>query len=99
MSRTAFVLAGGGSLGAVQVGMLKALATHGVHADLVVGASVGAINGAHYAADPSAEGMARLERIWCGLRRRDVFARAPLAALLALVRGRAHVVDPASFAG
>ncbi len=43
--RTAFVLAGGGSLGAVQVGMLKALARLNVVPDFVVGASVGAING------------------------------------------------------
>ena len=45
-TRTAFVLAGGGSLGAVQVGMLKALADHGIAPDFVVGASVGALNGA-----------------------------------------------------
>ena len=43
--RTAFVLAGGGSLGAIEVGMLKALTAHGVRPDLVVGSSVGAING------------------------------------------------------
>ena len=49
---TAFVLAGGGSLGAVQVGMLAALARRGVVPDLVVGASVGAINAAYYAAEP-----------------------------------------------
>ncbi len=40
---TAFVLAGGGSLGAVQVGMLAALTRQGVVPDLIVGASVGAI--------------------------------------------------------
>ncbi|MBI4539382.1 MAG: patatin-like phospholipase family protein [Gemmatimonadetes bacterium] len=78
--------------------MLKALAAHGVRADLVVGASVGAINGAQYAADPSAEGIAQLERIWCGLRAHDVFPRARLAALMALVRGRGPVLDPKSLA-
>src|SRR5215470_10359393 len=54
--KTAFVLAGGGSLGAVQVGMLKALTRAGIVPDLVVGASVGAINGAYFATAPSAEG-------------------------------------------
>jgi NTE family protein len=50
--KTAFVLAGGGSLGAVQVGMLKALEQAKVTPDFVVGASVGAINAAYYAASP-----------------------------------------------
>ncbi|HTU36652.1 MAG TPA: patatin-like phospholipase family protein, partial [Acidimicrobiales bacterium] len=45
-ARTAFVLAGGGSRGAVQVGMLEALIRRGIRADRVFGASVGAINGA-----------------------------------------------------
>ena len=71
--KTAFVLAGGGSFGAIQVGMLQSLAAHGVTADLVVGSSVGALNGAFYAGDPSVQGMARLADIWRGLRRHDVF--------------------------
>lgn len=71
--RTALVLAGGGSLGAIQVGMLKALVTHGLRPDLVVGASVGALNGAYFAGDPTPDGVARLQQIWCQLRRRDVF--------------------------
>jgi NTE family protein len=70
---TALVLAGGGSLGAIQVGMMQSLAKHGVHADMVVGSSVGALNGAYYAGDPSLNGVMRLAEIWRGLRRRDVF--------------------------
>lgn len=50
---TALVLAGGGSFGAMQVGMLRALVTHGLVLDLVVGSSVGAINGAYYAGEPN----------------------------------------------
>ncbi|MFI6310137.1 patatin-like phospholipase family protein [Nocardia fusca] len=49
---TAFVLWGGSSLGAAQVGMLRALTARGVHADMVVGAWVGALNGSFYAARP-----------------------------------------------
>ena len=71
--RTAFVFAGGGSFGAVQVGMLQALAAHGVSADLVVGSSVGALNGAFYAGDPTVSGVARLAGIWRSLNRNDVF--------------------------
>ena len=70
---TAFVFAGGGSLGAIQVGMLHALARHGVIADMVVGSSVGAINGAYYAGDPTLKGILQLETIWRGLQRQDVF--------------------------
>jgi predicted acylesterase/phospholipase RssA len=47
--RTAFVFAGGGSLGAVQVGMLHELMHAGVSADLVLGSSVGAMNAAYFA--------------------------------------------------
>ncbi|MDE2149314.1 MAG: patatin-like phospholipase family protein [Gammaproteobacteria bacterium] len=71
--RTAWVLAGGGSLGAIQVGMLKALVAAQVPCDAVVGASVGALNGAVLAARPDADGLADLERLWCSLRRNDVF--------------------------
>jgi predicted acylesterase/phospholipase RssA len=62
----AFVLGGGGSLGAIQVGMLEALAEHAIVPDLVVGTSVGAINGAILAADP--QGAAhRLAHSWLRL--------------------------------
>jgi NTE family protein len=71
--KTAFVLAGGGSFGAVQVGMLRELVKDDIVPDLVVGSSVGAINGAYFAGAPTLEGVAQLEAIWRGLRRRDVF--------------------------
>lgn len=93
-NRTAFVLAGGGSLGAVQVGMLKALVRHGLVPDLVVGASVGAINSAYYAADPTRDGLARLERIWRRLDRKDVFPFSPFNSLLGLLGRRDHFVSP-----
>jgi NTE family protein len=72
-AKTAFVFAGGGSFGAIQVGMMHSLAAHGIGADMVVGSSVGAINGAYYASDPTLKGVQRLERIWRGLQRDDVF--------------------------
>ncbi|MBB5271240.1 patatin-like phospholipase family protein [Quisquiliibacterium transsilvanicum] len=89
---TALVLAGGGSFGAMQVGMLRALVAHGVAPDLVVGSSVGAINGAYFAGAPNAGGVARLEAIWRGLRRSEVFAIGWRGALGLLRRGSA--VDP-----
>jgi NTE family protein len=71
--KTAFVFAGGGSFGAIQVGMMHSLAAHGISADMVVGSSVGALNGAYYAGDPTLEGVLQLETIWRGLQRQDVF--------------------------
>jgi NTE family protein len=73
LTTTAFVFAGGGSFGAIQVGMMHSLASHGVAADMVVGSSVGALNGAYYAGDPTLKGVLQLETIWRGLQRHDVF--------------------------
>jgi predicted acylesterase/phospholipase RssA len=59
--KIAYVFAGGGSLGAVQVGMLKALQAAGIRPDLLAGVSVGSINAYCYACDPTAAGVAVLE--------------------------------------
>lgn len=91
-AKTAFVFAGGGSLGAVQVGMLKALTRSGLIPDFIVGASVGAINGAYFAAQPSSEGIQRLERIWNRLHRADVFPMSLFNSLLAISGKRDHLV-------
>jgi NTE family protein len=53
--------------------MLHSLAAHGITADMVVGSSVGALNGAFYAGDPTLEGVGRLASVWRGLTRQDVF--------------------------
>lgn len=93
--RTAFVLAGGGSLGAVQVGMLKALAAYGIVPDLVVGASAGAINGAYVAARHTSEGIAELERLWLTTKRSDIFPLT-FGTFARLVVKRDFLLDPAS---
>jgi NTE family protein len=62
--RCAFVLGGGGKWGAVQVGMFDALVQRGIVPDVVVGCSIGSLNGAVIAADPSPVGVARLRRMW-----------------------------------
>lgn len=91
--KTAWVLSGGGSLGAVQVGMLQALSRANVPVDMVVGASVGALNGAFFADDPTAKGADRLAELWRGLRRKDVFPLTLFAGLRALLRGRDHLIE------
>jgi NTE family protein len=78
---TAFVFSGGANLGAVHVGMLKALREVGIHPDFLVGSSVGAVNAAWLsAADPN-DGIEGLADIWRALRRKDVFPVRPLYGL------------------
>src|SRR5437588_4378990 len=89
--KTAFVFAGGGSFGAIQVGMLHSLASHGIVADMAFGSSVGAINAAYYAGDPTIEGIRKLETIWRGLRRQDVFP-VTWRTLLGFMRRRDFLV-------
>jgi NTE family protein len=85
---TAFVLSGGGSLGAVQVGMLQALAARGVAPDLLVGTSAGALNAGYLAGHGMArESLDELASVWASLRRRDVFPLQP-ARLAAAAVGR-----------
>ncbi|MFS8099031.1 patatin-like phospholipase family protein [Lentzea alba] len=87
---TAFVFAGGGSLGAVEVGMLTALTEADIRPDLVVGTSVGAANAVWYAANPSdVDGLVEL---WTGLSRTDVFPIRPVRGLLGLLGFRDHLV-------
>ena len=62
--RVAFVLSGGGNLGALQVGMLKALTEREIVPDVILGCSVGAMNGAAYALAPTLAGVHRLEQHW-----------------------------------
>ena len=82
---TAFVLSGGGSLGAVQVGMLQALGERGVVPDLLVGTSAGAINAAFVGGHGmGTEALRELAALWRSLRRRDLFALRPLHGVLAV---------------
>lgn len=89
---TAFVLAGGGSLGATEVGMLAALTGAGVRPDFMVGTSVGAANAAWFALHPS--DVDSLAALWVSLRRSDVFPIRPVRGLLGLVGLRDHLVPP-----
>jgi NTE family protein len=89
---TAFVFAGGGSLGAVQVGMLRELIHAGVSADLVVGSYVGAMNAAYFAGAPSAAGVDKLEKVWRGLRRHDVFP-VTFRSVLGFMGGADNLID------
>ena len=71
--RVAFVLSGGGSLGAMQAGQLLAMFEAGITPDLVIGVSAGALNGAAIAYDPTIAAAEQLATIWRGMRREYIF--------------------------
>jgi NTE family protein len=91
---TAFVLSGGASLGALQVGMLRALYERGVAADLLVGTSVGALNAAFVASRPQTPATASaLARVWNGIHREDIFP-VSLRALVGGLSGQRDYLVP-----
>ena len=96
--QVAFVLSGGGSLGAAQVGMMQALFDAGIKPDLLVGSSVGAVNAAWIGAWPAKEGVQKLAEIWTGLRRDDVFPLGWTVAMGLLGRGK-HLISNAALRG
>ena len=90
-AKVAFVLGGGGILGATQVGMLRALADAGVRPDLVIGTSVGALNGALLAADPSPGSLDRLTELWSSLSDSEVFSGGLLRRARTLAQNGTHL--------
>jgi NTE family protein len=92
--RTAFVLAGGAALGAMQAGMLQALFERGITPDLLVGTSVGALNAAFLASRPPTVATAReLAAIWRDLSRGDVLPFSPATLIRGLAGRRSHLVS------
>jgi NTE family protein len=91
---TAFVLSGGGSLGAVQAGMLRALYERGLEPDLIVGTSAGALNGGFVASrPPTPETTDELAEIWHSLGRGDIFPLNPLSGFLGFFGARNHLIS------
>ena len=90
----AFVLGGGGVRGAVEVGMLRALFEAGITPELVVGTSIGAINGAAVAHDPSAAIVERLVDAWCSPTAAAVYGDSWFRQMQRLAQSRTHLNDP-----
>jgi NTE family protein len=92
---TAFVLGGGGVLGAAEVGMLRALFERDITPDLVLGTSVGALNGALVARDPSIGVIERLTELWLTVSSsRDVYGDRPLRTMRRAVSTGTHIYSP-----
>src|SRR5262245_47317623 len=95
----AFVLSGGASLGAIQVGMLRALYERDSRPDLIVGTSAGALNGAFVASRPqTVETADELGAVWKGLRRGHAFPLNPVTGLLGFIGARDHLVPGSGLA-
>src|SRR5277367_1277029 len=91
--RTAFVLAGGGSLGAVQVGMLAELIGAGVRPDVIVGVSAGALNGAFLAFDPSLDMVERMATLWSRITTKEALGLS-WRSLFGFLGFRDHIANP-----
>lgn len=90
--KTAYVLGGGGVLGAVEVGMLRALLERDLTPDLVLGTSIGALNGAAVAARPDLEVVDRLTEMWRSAGRGgDVYSSGPVRTVRRAVSSGTHV--------
>jgi NTE family protein len=86
----AFVLGGGGVLGANEVGMLRALLEEGIVPDMILGTSIGAVNGAVLASDPSAASVERLTELWTSADEAGIFSGGMLSRISTLARTRTH---------
>src|SRR5438270_6113441 len=87
----AFVLGGGGILGAHEVGMLRALAESSIEPDLILGTSVGAIDGALFAAEPTIDGVHRLTELWRDSNVSDVSPGSVIRRISTLARSGTHL--------
>ncbi|GAA0515941.1 hypothetical patatin-like protein [Saccharopolyspora subtropica] len=91
--RTAWVLPGGSTFGAIQAGLVSALFEAGVEPDLLVGTSAGSLNAAWLAGDPTARGAAKLRELWKSMRRTDVFPIQPSLILAGKLGLSNHVMS------
>ena len=76
--RTAWVLPGGSTFGAIQAGLVTALFEAGEEPDMLVGTSAGSLNAAWLAGDPSGRGAEKLRELWFSMRRSDIFPIQPV---------------------
>lgn len=90
----ALVLGGGGVRGAVEIGMVRALFEAGIAPDLVVGTSIGAINGAMIAKDPTLGVIDTLLHAWTSPEANAVYGEALITQLSRLVKTKTHMNSP-----
>lgn len=89
----AFVLPGGGALGAYQVGVIRSLTQAGVTPDLLIGVSAGAVNASLFAWNQGVDGVRRIESVWRDIQRRDLIRFNPIRLALAVAGRRPSFLD------
>jgi len=90
----AFVFSGGVSLGAVQVGTLRAVLEYGIKPDLLIGSSVGALNAAYISQGFTSERVEKLAEIWSGLQRSDVFGSFGIKRIVEIISQPTSISSP-----
>ena len=95
----AFVLSGGGRLGPMQVGALRALLEHGVRPEMIVGCSVGALNAAYLARDISPNNLEDLATTWRSVSSQDIYPGSRVNSMWRLLRGYDSLHDNRRFYG
>jgi NTE family protein len=85
----AYVLSGGSSLGSIQVGMALALEELGIQPDMIIGASVGSLNGAWLASGKSARD---LTEVWKRLSTRKIFPLRPIVGLRGFLGHHSYLI-------
>ncbi len=93
----ALVLSGGSTRGALQVGALRALVERGFEFDLIVGVSIGSLNGVFFAHNPGMETVKRLEEIWLSVKKEDIFPEGRLKALIRVIRNQKSLFSNDTF--
>jgi NTE family protein len=91
--KVAFVLSGGANRGALEVGVLQVLLEHDIRPQILVGASVGAINAAFLATNPTFEGARWLEQMWRQASEKVIERKDYVAALLRFVTRKSSLYD------
>ena len=71
--------------------MLRALLESGVRPDVIVGTSIGAINGAAVAAEPGPSGVGRLAELWREMAAAGVLSESLIRRVGTLARTRTHL--------
>src|SRR6478736_3940989 len=94
-SPIAFVLGGGGIRGAVEIGMIKALFEAGIRPGVIAGTSIGAINGALVASNPTPAVVDTLLHAWTSPEANAVYGDSVTAQLWRLFKTKTHLNSPA----
>lgn len=93
----ALILSGGSNKGAIQVGAMRALLEENINFDLVIGVSIGALNGIYFSYKPTLQGINELERIWLNVKKEDIFGNIRISAIMNLLRNKESVFSNEKF--